>query len=220
MTQQDKNLKHRNAKTKILGVFCHCDDEVLFGWPIFQSDEYEKHLMICCSDAERNRPNRKRALEEVCKQENINLIYCLDEPNDFYALPTRRADYLLTDSVRNIETWLSSAITKIKPDYIMTHSVVGEYGHGSHRLLFEICSQHSKVNNVIITDICEKSNHRSHDEIPISVRLAYYNNVCEEHSLDIGFYKRCKAIYDKHNAWTWCYEPVEKCYTYTIPDIV
>ena len=54
-----------NQKPKVLGIFCHPDDEILAGWPIFQSNEYEKYLMICCSDKERNRPNRKRALQEV-----------------------------------------------------------------------------------------------------------------------------------------------------------
>ena len=206
------------VKQKVLGIFCHPDDEVLAGWPLFQSDEYEKHLIICCSDKERNRPNRKLALQEVCKQENINLVVCLDEPNDFYAAATRRADYLLTDSVNNIEQHLESAIKAIKPDFIITHSVVGEYGHGSHRLLFEIVSQLELKNKpkIVITDICSKSNHRSSEEIPKSVRKAYYNNVICNSRLDYSFYNRCKLIYDKFNSWTWSQEPVDKCNLYIL----
>lgn len=200
------------AKQKVLGIFCHPDDEILAGWPVFQSDEYDKHLIICCSDKERNRPGRKLALQEVCKQENINLITCLDEPNDFYALPTRRADYLLTDSVANIEARLKLAINAINPDFIMTHNPVGEYGHGSHRLLFEIVSQLKRNRPILITDICQESNHRSHAEIPTSVRWAYYhNNLKSFHLLDWNFYRRCKTIYDKYSAWTWSKDPVNNC---------
>ena len=206
-------------KQKVLGIFCHPDDEILSGWPIFQSDEYEKYLIICCSDAERNRPNRKVALQEVCKQENINLVYCLDIPNDFYALPTRRADYLLTHAVDYIEQHLKKAVETINPDFIMTHNPVGEYGHGSHRLLFEIVSQleYIRKQKIIITDICQKSNHRSHNEIPRAVKWAYYNNMKRRGcSLDYNFYKRCKLIYDKYSAWTWCYDPIAECNLWAI----
>lgn len=203
-------------KKKVLGIFCHCDDEVLFGWPIFQSDEYEKYLIICCDDMHRNRPGRKAALQEVCKQENINLVYCLSEHNDFYALPTRRADYLLTDAIADINAWLGKAITNINPDYIFTHNPIGEYGHGSHRLLFEIVSQHPKVKNLIITDICQESNHRSSKFIPDIFRDVYYRvklapSFRAVQMLNISFYQRCKAIYDKYNAWTWCKDPITVC---------
>lgn len=207
---------NQKEKPKILGIFCHPDDEILWGWPIFQSDKYEKYLIICCSDAERNRPGRKRALQEVCKQENINLTYCLDEPNDFYTLQTRRADYLLTDVINNIEAWLGKAITNVDPDFIFTHNPVGEYGHGSHRLLFEIVSQHYKTDKILITDICQKSNHRSSNIIPNVIKGAYYKNEQSKHTLDMNFYNRCKAIYDKYNAWTWCYSPITFCHTWLL----
>jgi len=196
---------------KVLGIFCHPDDEILWGWPIFQSDKYEKYLIICCSDAERNRPNRKKALQEVCKLENINLVSCLDEPNDFYALPTRRADYLLTDAIINIERAITTAVEAIKPDLVFTHNPVGEYGHGSHRLLFEIVSQHEHINEVLITDICQKSNHRSHCTIPKFVLNAYYTQGINKFALKPEFFYRCKKVYDQHSAWTWCYEPVHEC---------
>lgn len=199
---------------KILGIFAHPDDEVLFGWPIFQSDEYEKHLMVCCSDFSRRARVREDALKEVCKRENINLFCCLDEDNNLYALPTRRADYILTDAVSHIEQWINKAIDEIKPDFIFTHNPVGEYGHGSHRLLFEIVSQNPKVNNLLITDIVQESNHRSSKEIPRIIWDAYYreplwNGVLE--ILDEGFYLRCREIYNKYNAWTWNKEPIKHC---------
>ena len=203
---------------KVLGIFCHPDDEVLFGWPIFQSDEYEKHLVICCDDSLRNRPGRKKALQEVCKQENINLVSCLSEDNNFYALPTRRADYLLTDAINRINVQIEKAIIKTNPDFIFTHSPVGEYGHGSHRLLFEIVSQHPLVKNLLITDICEESNHRSSKEIPKFIWDRFYSeNLWRENAiLDEGFYLRCRAAYNSYNSWTWCKDPIPLCNLYSV----
>ena len=201
-------------KPKILGVFCHPDDEILAGWSIFQRQDIEKHLMICCGDFSRKGARRENALKEVCQQENINLYCCLDEDNNFYALPTRRADYLLIEAVCNIESWLGKAITEIDPDYVMTHSVCGEYGHGSHRLLFEIVTQHHLIEKTIITDICQESNHRSHKSIPPTVRKAYYGRRMWAEgiqNLNMDWFNRCKAIYDKHNAWSWSKPPIKHC---------
>lgn len=206
-------------KMKVLGIFCHPDDEVLFGWPIFQSDEYEKHLIICCDDSCRNRPERKKALQEVCKQENINLVKVLSEDNDFYVLPTRRASYLLTDAISYINFWIKTCVENIEPDYIFTHNPVGEYGHGSHRLLFEIVSQHPKVKNLLITDMCQRSNHRSSLSIPSVVFDAYYRDEkwsAEMQQLNMDFFNRCKAIYDRYNAWSWSKDPIDHCNLYLL----
>jgi len=203
---------------KVLGIFAHPDDEVLFGWPIFQSNEFEKHLIICCDDSTRNRPGRKEALEKVCQQENINLVRAMQEDNSFYALPTRRSDYLLSNAVRNINVVLEAAINDIKPDYIITHNPVGEYGHGSHRLLFEIVSQNDKVKNLLITDICEESNHRSHRTIPETVEKAFYQNKLRSETLDEAFYMRCRSIYNHHNAWTWNHDIIRACNLYLLKE--
>jgi len=204
---------------KVLGIFCHPDDEVLFGWPIFQSDEFEKHLIICCDDSTRGRPGRKIALQEVCKQENINLVSCLSEDNNFYALPTRRANYLLTDAVSNINTQIEKDVININPDFILTHNPCGEYGHGSHRLLFEIVSQNDCVKNLLITDICEESNHRSHKTIPDVIEEAFYKKWLGLKNLDEAFYMRCRSIYNSHNAWTWNHDIIKSCNLYLLKDV-
>lgn len=201
---------------KILGIFCHPDDEVLAGWPIFQSNEYEKHLLILCDDVARKGIGRVGALSEVCEYKNINLVEVLNEDNNFYALPTRRALTILEHSVERINDAIGNAVDEVQPDYIFTHSVVGEYGHGSHRLCFELVSQHPKVKHLIFTDMCEHSNHRSSDEIPGVVREAYYVEQFEIdlQKLNIDFYNKTKAIYDKYNAWTWSKPPITKCNLY------
>jgi hypothetical protein len=204
---------------KVLGIFCHPDDEVLAGWPIFQSDAYEKYLMICCDDYARKGPSRREALRRVCKQEGITLVRLLSENNNFYSLPTRRADSLLTHSVFRINNAMEQAIESIKPDYIITHNPVGEYGHGSHRLLFEIVTQHPITENILITDICQVSNHRSSASIPEIIYKAYYeDNIIGTRHLDIDFYNRCKAIYDLYQGWTWNKEPIEECNLHLLKD--
>lgn len=203
---------------KILGIFCHPDDEVLQGWPIFQRDDVEKHLIILCDDSSRNRPERLRALKEVCKQENINLYGTLPEPNNFYFLPTRRAEYLLSHAINNIDAGIRLAIKEIKPDYIFTHNPMGEYGHGSHRLCFELVSQHPSVEHLIFTDMCERSNHRSSNKIPGVIRDAYYHSefaISENiQALDKEFYIRCHNTYLNHRAWTWSGLPIQTCGLY------
>jgi len=197
-------------KKKVLGIFCHPDDEILWGWPIFQSNKFEKHLVICCDDFLRRGPIRRQALQQVCKQENIRLERCLSENNNFYSLPTRRATNLLTDAIKRIELTFEAVIRNIKPDYIFTHNPMGEYGHGSHRLLFELVSQNELVKNLLITDICQKSNHRSTDFIPKFIWDLYYEkSFWDQFVLDMDFYNRCKAVYDKYIAWTWSKPPIE-----------
>lgn len=206
-------------KPKVLGIFCHPDDEIICAWPVMQNKDIERHLVILCSDLHRKGPNRRRALEEVCRQEGIVLEYCADFDNNFYALPTRRADVTLSSVCSQIDEIISVCIDKLSPDYVMTHNVVGEYGHGSHRLLFELVSQHPSASNVIFTDICTKSNHRSTNEIPRSVIEAHYHTWISLvtgqhlgilHKLDMEFYKRTKAVYDKYGAWTWDHPPVKE----------
>ena len=34
-------------KTKVVMVMAHPDDEIIFGWPIFQDDDYEKEIIMC-----------------------------------------------------------------------------------------------------------------------------------------------------------------------------
>ena len=201
---------------KVLGIFCHPDDEILFGWPVFQNKDYERHLIICCDDYSRRGSIRASCLRKVCKQENIRLVDVLSEDNDFYALPTRRADYLLTDATERIVKTLNRNILNLQPDYIFVHNPVGEYGHGSHRLLFELVSQSEMVQNLLITDICQESNHRSHKMIPGIVWQNHYQHRQGSSKLDRSFYFRCKKIYDDANAWSWSKSVIESCDLYLL----
>lgn len=203
---------------KVLGIFCHPDDEVLQGWPIFQRDDVEKHLLILCDDVARKGIGRVKALLEVCEAGNINLVGALPHDNNFYSLPTRRAEYTLGIAIENINLAITTAIEDIQPDLVFTHNPVGEYGHGSHRLCWELVSQHPKVKDLIFTDMCERSNHRSHNNIPRTIIEAYYQSgftISEnEQILDEGFYLRGLSTYQNHHAWTWSKPPITKCNLY------
>jgi hypothetical protein len=207
-----------NSGDKILGIVAHPDDEFLWLWSVYQRQDIEKYLVVICSDLNRKGPHRRAALQEVCQQENIKLHECLDVDNNFGNLPTRRASYLLTDAVKEIEDTISKAISDIKPNYVASHNICGEYGHMSHRLLFELVSQNENAKNVIFTDIVQKSNHRSSDAIPQSVRDAYYGKQISKQiqHLDLDFYARCKRIYEDRQAFTWCYPPIETCNLFII----
>ena len=69
------------AKTKVVMVLAHPDDEIIFGWPIFQDDDYEKEIIMCSTDF--NNPvrqeyaHRKLLLQEVCDKYEIPLT-CFD----------------------------------------------------------------------------------------------------------------------------------------------
>ena len=133
-------------------------------------------------------------------------------------MPTRRAAYVLKQAVSKINFIITEAIDDIKPDFIITHNPIGEYGHGSHRLLFEIVSQHPKVKNLLITDICEESNHRSHRTIPEIIEQAYYQNWQCVETLDEAFYMRCRSIYNSYNAWTWNHDAIKSCNLYLLKE--
>ena len=189
---------------KVLGIFAHADDEIVAGWPIFQDESIDRTLVIMCDDVKRKGQGRIIALQEVCKVFNIRLFCAGNLDTEFYRLPTRYDDFVLTDALRLILSIITQAVLDVKPDYIMTHNPVGEYGHGDHRLLFEMVTQRSDVTPVIITDLCEENScHRSSKYIPDSIAYAYYDGM---HQYDVkmnNFYEKGMNIYRKYGAWTW-----------------
>jgi len=189
--------------SKILCIFAHPDDEVIFGWPIMQNPNLNKSLIICAG-----KRKGRDALREVCIRENINLVNTLKLPNTFYALPFRRAEVKLKDVLKIINNAITKELYINEYDFVFTHNPVGEYGHGDHRLIFELVTQHPLVQNVLVTDIIEQDAgkcHRNAEKIPAYVEKIYYESakkICKV-SLDVNFYFRCQTIYQKHKAWTW-----------------
>jgi hypothetical protein len=188
----------------ILSVLCHPDDEVICGWPIFQNIGISKKALFLCDDSKRRGQLRVDALKASALKNNFEIVDVLTEDNNFYALPTRYSYQLFMDSVIRINKAIELAVEYTKPDYIFTHNPVGEYGHGSHRLAFELVSQHEKARNVIFTDIAMYNDtHRSSDTIPESVKKGYYQNLICTTKISMAFYNRGKRIYSQYDSWTW-----------------
>jgi len=189
--------------SKILCIFAHPDDEIIFGWPIMQNPNFNRSLIICAG-----KQKGRNALHEVCIKENINLVDTLKLPNTFYALPFRRAEIKLKDVLKIINDAITKELCINKYDFIFTHNPVGEYGHGDHRLIFELITQHPLTQNVLVTNIIEQDAgkcHRNDGKIPDYIKKIYYDpaeKLCEV-ELDRSFYLRNQNIYEQNQAWTW-----------------
>ena len=219
---------------KVLIFMAHADDEIIFGWPIFQDPAFEKHVFICSSDL--NNPDRKRyagrkfALIDVCKEFDIP-VTCLDHPSDFYRLPSRlesmrkfrrrqrRRRLLLQPSeerapdppLRMLQQELAHELRTREYDYVFTHNPVGEYGHMDHRFVFQTVLEFA-TKPVLFTDIVLETNWPGHAELPPRIRDLYYTNLFRaDCKLDESVYAKCESIYREQRVWTWARDPVKTC---------
>ena len=189
---------------KVLGIFAHPDDEIIFGWPLMQDSEHDRYLLIVSDNHNTYGDGPWKALQELCKNEQITLLDSPDLPNEFYRLPTRYDNFVLTDAIGKIQDSIARAIEDVNPRYVATHNMIGEYGHGDHRLLFDIVSRHEAVENLVISDMCQYVDcHFSHTEIPTRLKKRAFGNYLSKETLDMDWLNRNKAIYKKHNAWSW-----------------
>ncbi len=213
---------------KVLMVMAHPDDEILFGWPIFQDKSVEKNLIICSSDF--NNPERqwckyrKNSLIKVCEKENVPVM-CLDYNSSFYRTPTRRPSNLRSGEPGDSQAPFRHMCDTIKRiikenqdnyDYIFTHNPHGEYGHIDHKLLFELVLKVSKK-PVLITDINMPSNWSEKMDFTDKINMLYYNNKVKEGCIiDFEKYKEYEKIYIDDGVWTWSREVPRECNLYII----
>ena len=180
-------------------VMAHPDDEVIFGWPVLQK---VGSILICSND--RNNSLRAwcryryQALQEVGELLGIE-VKSLDYDSDFYKLNARDG---------SLKHWMNEVYANIRHDaeYIYTHNWMGEYGHLDHILVYLTMLKTGK--KLITSDIHMESDWLSFPEIPIDGRPGRAISKCV---IDMEFYAKCKAIYDKHGVWTWNQPPVCHC---------
>mgnify|MGYP002877121365 CR=1 FL=1 len=209
-------------------VMAHPDDEIIFGWPIFQDESIEKKLLICSSDA--NNPtrqwckDRKLALKKICDKHNVSLT-CLDYDSSFYKTQTRRPTGIprtpMGDSVAPFRSMCKDIEQNIKIlerdcDFIFTHNPYGEYGHLDHILLFDLVLKNSKK-PILITDMNLPSNWaRSYAPSKIMKKLFYNKEFKKDLNIDYNKYSFIKKEYEKVNSWTWGRETPQSCNLFII----
>ena len=104
---------------KVLMVLAHPDDEIIFGWPIFQNFRIQKEIIMCSTDynnpARQQYAHRKFLLQEVCEKYQVPLT-CFDYPSEFYKLETRGTT--LEDCQNTIVDCVKSKVNDF--DYVFT----------------------------------------------------------------------------------------------------
>lgn len=216
----------------VLMVLAHPDDELIFGWPVFQDEKINK-FYLCCSTDEFNNArawcsHRKEALFEICKKNNVSL-WTIPAPSDFYKLNSRRKKGTQKDAIGDatsdlrifknlIINTIEDIVNKNNIDYIFTHNPFGEYGHLDHIFLFDTVIKKTKK-PILITDITIRTNW---DDPKISNRMKkiFYNNMIKEKcEINLEFYEKNKKLYIDKGVWTWSrdkQEEFKKCNLYMV----
>ena len=204
---------------KILTILAHPDDEILWGWPVMQLPG-KKYLVTIASNNERYGKNAIEAAKEFCIQNNTAFYRSLFTDTNFYRLPLR-SDIAptLVDMKEYIDRFLLAVLRSLKPDIVFTHNPFGEYGHGDHKLVFDLVCRQSYISKIWFTDICLwNKSHISSENIPAYIWNAFYKDakVGDKSILDDKWFEANKKIYTDRKAWSWNNPIAKECKIYEI----
>lgn len=186
-----------NSKYKILSIFAHREDHVVFGWPVLQNagDKTKVSLLTCVNEY-------CEVIKTSCILENIKYVGNCGLKNGF-ASPHSNIlkNKFLPNNYDYLKDEISAAIKKVKPDLLFCHNPIGEYGHYDHRMVFEVVFNEFTL-PTIITDITAKSSYyQYHDKIPQMFEHFYRGHI-EDVEPDTRYYERNKLLFEKNNLWT------------------
>ena len=212
------------ARPRILMLYTHPDDELIWGWPILQNPAFEKEILICVSDA--HNPRRRRvahraeSLAKLCDHLGVPWR-CLDLDSDFAASPQRKARgrrKLLEKYVpfcrpryilRDVAAQILDALSQSKCDAVMTHNPWGEYGHMDHVFLSSLIFANCRK-PLYTTDAFIGNNFLPLNPIQSAAKAALAGGLVETPLLDRVWYEECADFYRRDNVWTWTHGPAER----------
>ena len=110
-------------------IIAHPDDELFFGWKLFNEDKW---LIICMT----NKNNKKRSndFHKVCKllKQDCIIFNYKDKWNNL------GWNYQTQKDIKDV---LISVLSKYQIDKIVTHNPDGEYGHYHHKIISKLVTQ-------------------------------------------------------------------------------
>lgn len=219
-------------RKKVLCVFAHPDDEIIWGWPILQNEAFRKELIICSND----RFNRKKkgyshrvlSLEALCRDLEIPL-HCFDYDSGFARYPQRpkRSKNIFAQirrifrpdppSLYRMAEALREEIASRSYDYLFTHNPWGEYGHMDHVVTHLIVAQLAGERGCALlqTDMRKQMNWLPGINAPVK-RLGWHDRFLENCVCDRSFFEHCKRFYTDSGVWTWSEEPEDGVSVYRV----
>ena len=212
------------AKPKILMVYAHPDDELIWGWPVLQNPAFQVEVLVCVSDA--HNPNRRRyahrvdSLARLCDHLGVGWR-CLDLDSDFAASPQRpakgrrkrlerffpfcRPRYIL----RDVAALILEAVAASDCDAVMTHNPWGEYGHMDHMFLSSLLFANCRK-PLYTTDAFVENGFLPLNPAGSVIGGMLAGGLVETPTLERAWYEECAAFYRSANVWSWGHEPHER----------
>lgn len=188
-------------------LIAHCDDELLFAWPILPR---VKHI-VCVSSDENNPARTWCAKRKFCLQEvGVAIgatVTCFSYDSEFYRLSTRDGQ------LKQMAETILTALSMIGSGPIFSHNMHGEYGNLDH-VVCHLLARMAQIEfgcDLLISDITQEINW-----LPLPTHSWPHGQLLSRHTLDREQFDELKAIYDARGCWTWSHEPVSECSIYRV----
>lgn len=176
---------------KILSILAHPDDEIIFGWPIFQNVHIKKHLICVSGDSA-----RLAALQK--SSEILNFSWeCLNSPDGHVSNHAQDIQIAVRKYLKDCD----------KEVAVFTHNPHGEYSHPDHIAVFQAVKEIDEIKLLLISDMSISLNGSGFPETPLIVpdneKNTYYKNALCELVRNKDIYSQIQSIYKSHKSWTW-----------------